>query len=181
MEVHFGAGVAFKDIMAKVHSEGFGLVNLPSWPHMNVAGSVSTGTHGSGHMLPQHGEDVTRMEIVTPKGEVLKLIKGKTPNFSSYIMNFGGIGVITSMSMRILPTYNIRKSIYKDLKWDVFFKNYDAVMESSYNLALFVDYPKRSLRQIWRGQRYEADEEPPQHEETFFGADHIPEDFFKAT
>ena len=164
MEVHFGAGVAFKDIMAEVHSAGFGLVNLPSWPHMNVAGSISTGTHGSGHELPIHAEDVTQMEIVTPKGEVLHLTKGKTPNFLSYLLNFGGIGVITSMSMRIIPTYNIRKSIYKDLKWDTLFSNYDAVMESSYNIALFVDYKKRTMRQIWRGIRYGPDEEPPEHQ-----------------
>jgi len=113
---------------------------------MNVVGSNCTATHGSGHKLPVHADNVTAIEMVTPKGEVLHLTKEKTPNFKNYIINFGAVGIITKMSMEIERSYMIRKSIYSDLKWDVLFKNYNEVMESSYNIALFVDYPNRSMR-----------------------------------
>lgn len=84
--------------------------------------------------------------MVTTEGKILNLIKGKTQNFDRYLLNFGTLGIITRMSMKIEKSYNVTKSIFSDLKWDTLFSKYDEIMSSSYNLALFVDYPKRTMR-----------------------------------
>ena len=46
--VTFGAGVTYTQLIEALVKEGLALPNLPSLPHLNVVGSVVTGTHGSG-------------------------------------------------------------------------------------------------------------------------------------
>lgn len=46
--VTFGAGVTFTMLIKALTEHKMALRNLPSLPHINVVGSVVTGTHGSG-------------------------------------------------------------------------------------------------------------------------------------
>lgn len=48
MTVTFGAGVTYTMLIKKLTEHKMALRNLPSLPHINVVGSVVTGTHGSG-------------------------------------------------------------------------------------------------------------------------------------
>ena len=47
-KVTFGAGVTYADLIQYLTYEGLALENLPSLPHINIVGSIMTGTHGSG-------------------------------------------------------------------------------------------------------------------------------------
>ena len=46
--VTVGAGTTYGRLCPLLHSKGFALHNLASLPHISVAGSCSTATHGSG-------------------------------------------------------------------------------------------------------------------------------------
>ena len=46
--VTFGAGFTYTDLIKELRAKKMALHNLPSLPHLNVVGSVVTGTHGSG-------------------------------------------------------------------------------------------------------------------------------------
>lgn len=46
--VTFGAGFTYSALLKVLQAENMAIANLPSLPHINVAGSVVTGTHGSG-------------------------------------------------------------------------------------------------------------------------------------
>lgn len=46
--VTFGAGVTYTMLINALESFGLALENLPSLPHLNIVGSVVTGTHGGG-------------------------------------------------------------------------------------------------------------------------------------
>lgn len=48
MHVRFGAGVTYTTLIKALVERKLALPNLPSLPHLNVVGSVVTGTHGSG-------------------------------------------------------------------------------------------------------------------------------------
>ena len=48
MTVTFGAGVTYTKLLEALVKEQVALPNLPSLPHLNVVGSVVTGTHGGG-------------------------------------------------------------------------------------------------------------------------------------
>ena len=52
---------------------------------------------------------MVRFEIIFPDGTLNCLTKGETPFFSHYIVNFGGLGVITSMTMKLEPRFMLQK------------------------------------------------------------------------
>ena len=48
MEVTFGAGITYTKLIEALVANDVAIPNVPSLPHLNVVGSVMTGTHGSG-------------------------------------------------------------------------------------------------------------------------------------
>jgi xylitol oxidase len=42
------AGLTYGELAPVLHSQGWALSNMASLPHISIAGSISTGTHGSG-------------------------------------------------------------------------------------------------------------------------------------
>ena len=111
-QVKFGAGITYSQLIKAVDAEGLAIQNLPSLPHINVIGSMLTGTHGSGHKYKILTSRVTEFDIVFPDGTLKTLSSASTPNFWNYLFNFGGLGVITSMTMLLVPKFMVHKAIY---------------------------------------------------------------------
>ena len=115
--VTFGAGVTYTMLLEALVKEQMAIENLPSLPHINVVGSVVTGTHGGGIGNQALANYVTQMRMIDPNGEV-KVVNEDTPDFKRYIHSFGLMGVIVEMTMKIEPEYAVIKCIYEDLSWD---------------------------------------------------------------
>jgi xylitol oxidase len=47
--VTFGSGITYAELTSYIGKKGLALSNMPSTPHLNIVGSVITGSHGSGH------------------------------------------------------------------------------------------------------------------------------------
>lgn len=137
--VTFGAGLTYSKLIEAVAAQNLAIENLPSLPHINVVGSMITGTHGSGHKYQTHTNNVISFNIVFPDGKLRTLTKDGTPHFESYLYNFGGMGVITEMTMRLVPTFMVSKSIYQNLQWNVLFdpENFDTIMHRQDFLSFF--------------------------------------------
>ncbi len=105
-------------MIVAVDKAGKAIMNVPSLPHVNVVGSMVTATHGSGYFKPLLIDYVTGITIVLADGSVQKLTRESTPDFHLYIMNFGSVGIITNMSMKVFPPFKIFKAIYYNLPWD---------------------------------------------------------------
>ena len=72
---------------------------------------------------------VLGFDIVMADGTLKSLNLFDTPNFKQYLINFGGLGIITSMTMRLTENFKIHKAIYTDLSWDTLFPNLDAMVK----------------------------------------------------
>jgi len=46
MQVTFGAGVIYSELIKALEPHDLALMNIPSLPHITVVGSAITGTHG---------------------------------------------------------------------------------------------------------------------------------------
>lgn len=90
----------------------YAIPNLPSLPHINVVGGMGTGTHGSGHKYPVLANTIIEFDLIKADGTFVTLNKQTTPDFDKYLMNCGLLGVITSMSIRLVPKFLVHKSIY---------------------------------------------------------------------
>ena len=63
------AGLRYGDVTRHVQAAGRALANLASLPHISVAGSVATATHGSGDAVGSLASAVVGLELVTGDGE----------------------------------------------------------------------------------------------------------------
>ena len=68
------------------------LVNLPSLPHVSVAGAVATATHGSGDSNPVLADAVRAVDLVTSPGDRRRLERGD-PDAAAAIVGLGAFGV----------------------------------------------------------------------------------------
>ena len=174
-QVRFGAGMTYSQLIKAVDAEGLAIQNLPSLPHINIVGSMLTGTHGSGHKYKILTSRVTEFDIVLPDGTLKTLSSASTPHFWNYLFNFGGLGVVTSMTMMLVPKFMVHKAIYEDLQWDTLFnkKTFDTVMHRQDFLSFFTDWKERKMNSVWVGKKYMPNEIPPDYEPEYFGAKHI--------
>jgi len=59
MTVRIGSGVTYSMLLDKLKEEKVAISNLPSLPHLNVVGSLVTGSHGGGAGLAELATMVT--------------------------------------------------------------------------------------------------------------------------
>jgi xylitol oxidase len=77
LEVSFGAGVTYSMLMRELGQHGMALYSMPSLPHLNVVGSVMTGSHGSGTDNQVMAAYVDRVRYVDAHGKAVILIREK--------------------------------------------------------------------------------------------------------
>ena len=65
--------ITYGQLAPELHAKGFALHNLASLPHISVAGSCSTATHGSGQKNGNLATAVSALELVTAGGDLVKL------------------------------------------------------------------------------------------------------------
>src|SRR5690606_38351781 len=82
--VRVGSGVRYAELARRVHAHGLALPNMASLPHISVAGSVATGTHGSGVSNGPLAAAVRQVEIVTADGSTVVIGRGD-PRFGGAV------------------------------------------------------------------------------------------------
>ncbi len=177
-EVHFGAGVTYSELIEAVDRAGMAVENLPSLPHINVVGSMITCTHGSGADHRILASNVTRFEVVLPDGTLQSMVKGGGPSrFYSRLLSFGALGVITSMSLRVVRPFRVHKAIYERMEWDTMFDdaNFDPIMRAGEFVSFFCDWRERVMSTVWIGRKHSGGGERPTRPDRFYGAPHIAE------
>jgi len=168
--VTVGAGVTYGQLSPYLHSKGFALHNLASLPHISVAGACSTATHGSGEKNGNLATAVSGLEFVTAAGDLVKLTRqqdGET--FRGAVVGLGAIGVITKLTLDILPTFMMRQYVYENLPLQEVKEHFDAIESSAYSVSLFTDWQKQRMNEVWIKSRIE-DGQSSEAGPTFFGA-----------
>ena len=116
LTVTVGAGLRYGQLADWLYRNGFALHNLASLPHISIAGACVTGTHGSGINNGNLSTAVEAMEFVTASGEIKKLSRQLDGDaFSASVVNLGGIGVITKITLNVQPTYMMRQDVFQNL------------------------------------------------------------------
>jgi len=120
---------------------------------------------------------VLAFDLVTADGRLKTLSMDDTPNFKHHIINFGGLGVITSMTMVLVPHFHVSKSIYENLKWDTLFNkaNLGDIVQSYDFLSIFTVWKDKNMTSVWAAKKYHRGDAIPAKESTFYGAKHTTE------
>ncbi len=163
-------GVKYGPLCEYLHREGFAIHNLASLPHISVAGACATGTHGSGNRNGNLATAVVALEIVTANGDVVTLSHDQhADQFQGAVVGLGGLGVVTKLTLRIEPTFEICQTLYENLVLSELKNHFDEITDSAYSVSLFTDWRDASFNQIWLKQRV-ADSATEAGITNFFGA-----------
>jgi xylitol oxidase len=164
------AGITYGQLSPYLHSKGYALHNLASLPHISVAGACSTATHGSGEKNGNLSTAVSALEFVTAAGELSKLSRkqdGET--FLGAVVGLGALGVITKITLDILPTYMMQQYVYENLPLGAVKEHFDDIESSGYSVSLFTDWQNERINEVWIKNRVDAGR-PFDAGPTFFGA-----------
>jgi alditol oxidase len=164
------AGVTYGQLSSYLHSKGYALHNLASLPHISVAGACSTATHGSGEKNGNLATAVSGLEFVTAAGELVKLSRQHDgERFQGAVVGLGAIGVITKLTLNILPTFMMQQYVYENLALSEAKEHFDEIESSGYSVSLFTDWQNQAMNEVWIKRRVD-DGRSFDAGPTFFGA-----------
>lgn len=166
MTVTVEGGIRYGELAAALQAEGLALHNLPSLPHITVAGAVATATHGSGDGNGNLATAVRALDLVTPSGELVHL-GPDDPRLAGAIVSVGRLGVVARLTLAVEPTFDVAQTLFVDVPFDACVDGLDEVMGSAYSVSLFTDYQRDVIDQVWCKVRAGVDRPAPA---SLFGA-----------
>ncbi len=164
------AGIRYGELAVFLQDKGYALHNLASLPHISVAGGCITATHGSGVHNANLSSAVVAFELITAAGETVTFSRDKDPElFHGAVVNLGGLGVITQMTLTIQPTYQVSQYVFENLSMSQLEHHFEEIMSAGYSVSLFTDWRNSNVNEVWIKSRVgEGASFSQQHE--FFGA-----------
>ena len=152
--VTVSAGMRHGEIATRLQADGLALHNLASLPHISVAGAVATGTHGSGVRNGSLSTAVTALEMVRADGELIRLSRAKDPGrFPGAVVALGCLGVVTSLTLRVEPTYEIEQVVFEGLPFPTLLTELDEIVAAGYSVSLFTMWGRDLVDQVWVKRR----------------------------
>ena len=108
----FGAGTTLMQTAAQMQQLGRAFPNLPDIVDQTLAGSFSTGTHGTGATLTALHDYVRGFRMVTATGEVIDVSATSNPDlFAAGKVSLGALGVIAEYDVQTIPAFNLRRIV----------------------------------------------------------------------
>jgi xylitol oxidase len=164
------AGMRYGELGVYLDSEGFAVHNMASLPHITIIGAVSTATHGSGAKNGSLATAVSGLEFITGNGDVVTLSREKDgEQFNGAVVGLGGIGVVTKITLDIMPRFDMQQYIYLNLPAAQMADNWDAILDSAYSISVFTDWQSEHHAQIWLKSRV-TDAIPFAEQAEYYGA-----------
>jgi xylitol oxidase len=115
------------------------------------------------------------MELVTADGALVTLSREQDGElFDGAVVNLGALGVVTKITLDILPTFAVRQDVFEDLTLAQLVANFEEVFSRGYSVSLFTDWQNEKFDQLWLKRRITIDT-PPATPSTLFGAMAAPE------
>lgn len=161
--VTVGAAMRYGEVSRRLHEQGWALANLASLPHISVAGAVATGTHGSGDTNASLATAVAAVTLLDASGRERRLARGDA-DFDGSVVGLGALGIVTTLTLDVEPTYEVRQDVWTDLPGRAVEDHLDEITGSGYSVSLFTDFSDRTFAQAWVKTREES------APEVFFGA-----------
>ena len=151
-----GGSARYGDFVGQLHEAGFALPNLASLPHITVAGSVATGTHGSGRRRQGLASAVSALELVTADGELRTFSWERDPDvFPGLVVNLGALGVVTRLTLDLVPAFEVRQNVFEGLPWAALPEHFDEIEDAGYSVSLFTDWTGDKIGAAWVKSRVE--------------------------
>jgi alditol oxidase len=143
------ASMRYADVAVELHDKGFALSNLASLPHISIAGSCATGTHGSGDANRCLAASVRALRLVGPEGDIIELSRDTDENvFPGAVVALGALGIVTDLTLDIVPEFGMAQRVRVDVPLDDVAARLDEVFGAGYSVSVFTDWLS-GLANVW--------------------------------
>ncbi len=89
---------------------GLALSTMPDIDRQALAGSIATGTHGTGRAIGSLSSYVTGLRLVLASGDAVEVTAQKSPDvFRAAQVSLGALGVITHVRLALEPAFRLRE------------------------------------------------------------------------
>lgn len=167
--VTVSAGMRYGELAVLLDAQGLALHNLGSLAHISVAGACQTATHGSGTGNGSLATAVAAVELVTADGTVAVVDRSAGDEFDGAVVGLGALGVVTRVTLEVVPAYRVRQDVYLDLPWEVLDGHFEEIASAAYSVSIFTDWRSPAVSQVWLKRHLDRDGDwaPPRE---WFGA-----------
>jgi xylitol oxidase len=156
--VAVAGGVRYGELAVELQRAGFALANMASLPHISVAGSCATGTHGSGDTQRVLAASVSALQLVGPDGELVELRRDRDrDSFAGSVIALGALGVVTRLTLDIEPRFDVAQRVYLGVPLDEVAGRIDEVFGAAYSVSMFTDW-RSGEAMVWLKQRTDQPE-----------------------
>jgi xylitol oxidase len=163
-------GIKYGELCQYLDNNGYALHNMASLPHISVAGSCATATHGSGVKNGNLATGISAIEFINAAGDLVQLSKTDGELFRGVVVGLGALGLVTSVTLDLLPAFRMQQVVYRNLPMKELEKNFDAIMSSGYSVSLFTDWRNKNINEVWVKHRIEAGAADRSFAPEFYGA-----------
>jgi FAD/FMN-containing dehydrogenase len=110
MQVTVQPGISVGELSRYLRTQGMSLNNQGDIDTQSVCGAIMTATHGAGITLPCMSMQMIAARIVTADGSFLDLsAEADGELFKAFRASIGMFGVVVSITLQAVPSYNILK------------------------------------------------------------------------
>jgi FAD/FMN-containing dehydrogenase len=117
-------------------AQGLALANQGDIIAQQIAGAISTATHGSGLRLGSFSAGVRRLRLVTSAGEVVEIGEDDPDRLHAAQVSVGMLGVVTEIELEVAPAYRLRERI-EHWSWDEAWGRFDELAAEHRHYSFF--------------------------------------------
>lgn len=143
-------GIKYGELAPLLENKKLALHNLASLPHISVAGSITTATHGSGVKNGNLASSVIGLEMVLADGTIKEFSREMDGDkFDGLVVGLGAIGYITKVKLKVEPSFQVSQRVFLDLPLDQLKPNFEKIMSAGYSVSLFYDWQTEKINEVW--------------------------------
>jgi FAD/FMN-containing dehydrogenase len=131
-----GPSTTIGDFGEPLWAEGLALANQGDIVAQQIAGAISTATHGSGLRLGSFSSGVRRVRLVTSSGDVVEIGENDPDRLHAAQVAVGMLGVITEIELEVAPAYRLRERI-EHWSWDEAWGRFDELAQEHRHYSFF--------------------------------------------
>jgi FAD-linked oxidoreductase len=100
-------GIVLGELNRALDRRGMAFENLGDIDRQTIAGSISTGTHGTGERFQNVSAQIASVEMVTADGSVVVADDSHPDLLRAARVGLGALGIVHAVSMRTVPAFTI--------------------------------------------------------------------------
>jgi FAD-linked oxidoreductase len=167
------AGTTLAELNSALEKLGLTLHNMGDIDEQTVAGAISTGTHGTGGRRSSLSAQVSGLELVTGKGELMQVDAQQHPEVLDVArLGLGALGILTAVTFDVEPIFTL-EAFEAPMLWDEGLDRFEELATENQHFEVYW-FPHTERLLTKRNNRTLDDPEPLSRMKRWFDDEFLP-------